>query len=269
MEVDFLFLDESISRDTAWLTGVFVSATQYPEVRDAMIRLARSALEAMGRPTSAPMEFHGVAMLSEFPEATDELKLQMFSDIVDLVNQERLDVISVGHSDKNRIQRSYSELLMDPGDKLYRLNLSEFVEVLHLHEDVLVVPVFDGVPGRAVKGKQSAVDRFAHDAFLHGGNVTHWNRVHFEERPSPLIRHKPNLANFMEPLFADSARSPLLRLADVMGYLLDTENRGTGTESEWKSRVSAIAAKVDPPLVYGRSVSIHFENAPATPDALE
>jgi hypothetical protein len=80
-----------------------------------MIRLARAALEAMGCPTSVPLEFHGVAMLNEFPEATDDLKLRMFSEIVDLVNREHLEVISVGHSDKNHVQRSYADLLRTQG----------------------------------------------------------------------------------------------------------------------------------------------------------
>ena len=269
MEVDFLFLDESIARDTAWLTGVFVGAEQYADVRDGMIRIARTSLEAMGRSTSAPIELHGVAMLSEYPEATDEHRLQIFSEVVSLVNRAQLDVLSIGHADRDNIRRSYTAIHRDPGDKLYDLNLYELVEVLQLHDDVLLIPVFDGVPGRAPTGKnQSPVDRFAHDAFLLGGNVTHWGRVLFEDKPNPIVRHKPNLRNFMEPVFADSARSPLLQLADIVGYLLDTSNRGdVAAASKWKSRVASVAREIDPRLVNRRLLSITFDRPQATATA--
>jgi hypothetical protein len=271
VEVDFLFLDESISRDTAWLTGVFVGAGQYPDVRDAMIRIARAVLMAMGRSAAAPIELHGVAMLSEFPEATDEHRLRVFSEVVSLVNRAQLEVLSVGHVDKDNVRRNYSDIDRDPGDKLYGQNLFELVEALQLHEDALLIPVFDGVPGRALNGKkQSPVDRFAHAAFLLGGNVTQWNRIVFEDKPNPIVHHKPNLRNFMEPLFADSAGSPLLQLADIVGYLLDaTDREDLGTASEWKSRVASVARQIDPRLVNRRLLSIKFDGpqAPATSTA--
>lgn len=260
MEVDFLFLDESVALGTAWLTGVFVNAAQCPDVRDAMIRIARGVLQAMGRPESAPIELHGVDMLRDFPEATDEHRLRAFSEVVDLVNRAELEVLSIGHVDKAQVQRRYANLQMDPGDKLYTINLYELVDVMQLHEDVLVVPVFDGVPGRAPGMKHSRVEPFAHDAFLRGGSVTHWNRVLYEDKPHPVVRHKPNLRNFMEPLFADSANSPLLQLADVVGYLLDAADCvAQSAASEWKSQVAAIAGDIHPTLVHRRPFSITFD----------
>jgi hypothetical protein len=136
------------------------------------------------------------------------------------------------------------------------------VDALELPQDALILPVFDGVPGQASanqgRGKGAPVDRVAHQAFLFGGRVTHWNRIFAELSPSPL-RYKTNLRNLGEPTFADSAESPLLQLVDVIGYLLHVIDRvGRHPASQFKLNVAGVARKLDKTLVHRRVVKINF-----------
>lgn len=261
MDAVFLYLDESVDLDAAWLTGLLVPASQCPTVRDAVIRIAREALTSAGQSATAPIELHGVDMLSGVVGASDEHRLRVFSRLVDLVNRERLEIVSVGHIDAKSVRKVHRELVTDPGDKLHYLNFNELVDALQLPPDVLVVPVFDGVPGRSPSGALAPVDKFAYDAFLFGGSITHWNRVTLEEDPITEITHKENLRNLMEPVFSDSARSPILQLADVIGYLLGVAARLEQVQgSEWKNQLGAIAGGIDNRLVCRRSVTTLFQD---------
>ena len=261
METMLLFLDESVDLDTAWLTGIFVPTSLYPEVRDGVVRIAREALVAAGHNTSTPVELHGVEMLKSIAGATDQIKLGVFSQAVALVNRHQLEVLSIGHVEAKAMRQNLRRILMDPGDKLHNQNLQEMVNVLALPHDVVVLPIFDGVPGRApASTKLAPVDRFAYDAFLLGGSITQWNRVACEERPIPAISFKPNLRNLAEPVFADSARSPVLQLADIIGYLLGSAERALRQpSSDWKSNLAAVAHELDPYLVRRQSVRWIFQ----------
>ena len=80
---------------TAWLTGVFVPAEQYTDVRDAMLQVSVDALRRAGMDHPC-LELHGVKMLRTVSGATDEHRLEVFEQVVRLVNKERLPVLSAG-----------------------------------------------------------------------------------------------------------------------------------------------------------------------------
>jgi hypothetical protein len=151
---------------------------------------------------------------------------------------------------------------MDPGDKLYNFNLNEVVDALNLHGDSLVVPVFDGVPPQSQEPRRERqpVDPYAYDAFMLGSQITHWGRVTAEIRPVPWVHYNTGLRNLAEPTFSDSARAPLLQLADVVGYLLGVADRVAQVQhSDWKARVASIACRIDRALVHSRSVTVHIQ----------
>ncbi len=261
MDVTFLFLDESVDLDTAWLTGVFVPAEQYADVRDAVLRIAQEALIEAGHEHPAAVELHAVDLLRDVGGVTDDHRFKVFEKIVALVNAERLEIVRVGHSGAKKIREHFTKANMDPGDKLYSHNFREVVEALRLPEEGLVFPVFDGVPPQqqALRRNLQPVDRHAYDAFMFGGHITQWGRVASEAKPVPWVEYKTNLRNLGEPAFSDSARSPLLQLADMVGYLLCVADRVARAEhSEWKARIARIARKIDPGLVYRRSIMMHI-----------
>ena len=260
MVVTFLFLDESLNMGTAWLTGLLVPAGRYPDIRDAVIRITHNILIAAGHTYPSPTELHGSEMLKMVTGVTDQLRLQVFEEVVMLVNQERVQILSVGHSEARNVQRNLKALEMDHGDKLFTPNLQRMVDILNLTPEVMVFPVFDGIPGQRVGAKsKTPVDQFAHQAFLRGINLTHWCRVMLEEKPIQGLEHKPNLRNLAEPTFVDSTQSPLLQLADVIGYLLGVPERVQREGgSAFKRKVAAVAEGIDPHLVHRREIAVTF-----------
>lgn len=288
MDVTFLFLDESVDLDTAWLTGLFVPAKQYASVRDAVIRITQETLIAAGHNHLGPVDLHGVDLLRGVPGVTDDHRLRLLARMVTLVNRGHIDILSVGHMEATKVRRNLKRTNMDPGEKFYSFNLNEMVDVLHLRPDGLIIPVFDGVPGRVkdaqhgcegiklktspkkhqhpMKGpagkpmKQQPVDPFAYDSFIDGARITQWNRVGAEKKPVALVRYKKNLRNLVEPTFSDGKKSPLLQLSDIVGYLLGVRDRfdQEGARSEWKARVADVARKIDSDLVHRRPVHMMF-----------
>jgi hypothetical protein len=108
MEVTFLFMDESVNLDVAWLTGVLVPAEQYADVRDAFIRIARDVLVEAGHEHPWPTELHGVDLLREVRGVTDEHRFSVFERAVDLVNTERLEILRVGHVEAQKDPGAFS-----------------------------------------------------------------------------------------------------------------------------------------------------------------
>lgn len=262
VDVVFLFMDESLDSDHAWLTGLMVPASQYPDVRDAFVRIAREALTAAGQTPTAPIELHGVDLLRNVPGATDEHRLDVFSKVVGLVNRERLACLSFGHAQARSTRRNFARLHLEFGEKLHNLNFHEIVDFLPLSADTLVVPVFDVVGRSAARKTTVRVESSVYDTFLLGGSVTHWNRIGEELHPSGVVQHKTNLRNLTEPTLSDSARSPLLQLTDIVGYLLGVAERCEHSQaSHWKREVADVASGLDSELVYRRSVLMRFEGA--------
>lgn len=264
MEVAFLFLDESVDFDAAWLTGVVVSAERYAETRDTMLRIVRDTLIGAGHEHPRPMELHGSCLLKDVPGITDEHRIDVLERLVALVNRKRLEVVSVGHAKATSIRNTFRRVNMDPGDKLYNFNFYEIVELLELSADMLVVPVFDGVPRQPLpgaSGRRPPIDGHAYETFMTGGLVTQWNRITAEAKPRPAVRFKANLQNLAEPTFSDSSHSPLLQLADVIGYILGVSDHvGQAESSAWKTRVAAVARGLDPDLIHRQPITMVHEH---------
>lgn len=246
MDVIFLFLDESCAEDAAWLTGVAVPAERYAAIRDAMLQVSVDAQRKAGIAHPYPYELHAVDLLRDLPEASDERRLAVFSRTVDLVNAEQLEVISVGYSGGRQIRGELDKLQMPEGDKLYGLNFNAVFGAIRIPPDGLLLPVFDGVPGANAKGRQQPVDASAHGAFLQGVHHSHHYRV---AHNAPGI-YAQNFRNVAEPTFSDSARSPLLQLADLVGYLLAARDLPPGKQpSAFKASIVAIARTLNTPFI--------------------
>lgn len=261
MNVTFLFLDESRSThlDSAALTGVFIPAEHYARVRDAVIRVSVDVQHPPPGSAPAPLELHGVTMLNDMNGVTNEDRYLAFKKIVEIVNREQLEVLSIVYSGVKDIQSHFDRFNMPPGDKLYHLNFDAMFDEIRLSADGLLVPVFDGVPGENEDGRQQPVDRTAYQTFLLGAYVSHWYRV---AHPLPE-RYVPNFHNLVEPTFSDSAKSPLLQLADVVGYLLHVEDYvNTKRSEEFKLEVARIASKLDRTIVRRVPCSMRFAAEP-------
>jgi hypothetical protein len=227
---------------------VAVRAERYAHVRDAMLQVSVDAQRQAGIAHPYPIELHAVDLLRNLPGATvtDEHRLAVFARTVDLVNAEELEVVSVGYSGAEEIRSKLDKLRMPAGNKLYNLTFDAVFGAIRVPRDGLLVPVFDGVPGAGKKGKQQPVDASAHAAFLAGVHYSH----HYRIANNAAGSYVPNFRNVAEPTFSDSARSPLLQLADLLRYLLAALHLPPGKEpSAFKSSIAAIAGRLDTRLI--------------------
>lgn len=248
MNTAFLFLDESVSEhlDTASLTGVLVPADRYVAARDRVLRLSLDVQRPPPNHVPRPIEFHGCEMLSGVDGATNDDKLNAFAALVDIVNRERLLVVSVGYT-------NWSEIgpLRKHDDKLQGLNFFGVLNLVSEHaRDALIVPVVDGLPGGIVDAKRRKeippVEPDAMRAFITAMNTNQHARVAVGDHLLSI----PNYRNFAEAVFTDSEHSPLLQLADVVGHLLHLQDwRDRFGASGFKASVAAIADRIDQSLV--------------------
>jgi hypothetical protein len=131
-------------------------------------------------------------------------------------------------------------------------------DLVRLPPDTLIFPVFDGVPGKNKTGKQQPVDQSAYEAFITGVHHSHYYRV---AKSAPQC-YLPNFRNVVDPTFFDSARAPLLQLADVVSYLLGVLDSVQQREpTAFKARLGAVAAKLDRSIVHRIAHSMKFQGA--------
>lgn len=256
MHSTFLFIDESVSKhlDTASLTGVLVSSDRYVAARDAVLRLSidlQRRIQQLAHDVMPPaIEFHGCEMLNNLQGATDDDKIVAFAALVDIVNRERLTIISTGYTNRAELAEVLSLDHKLQGANFFNmlLALDEFAH------DRLIVPIFDGLPGGTLeaekkKVKASPIEPAAFRAFIASVHSSQNMRVGLGDRALSIR----NLRNFAEPVFTDTEHSPLLQLADVIGYLLHLQDwRARFHISGFKARVAELAERLDPTLVAKR-----------------
>jgi hypothetical protein len=251
--VTFAFFDESVSEglDIASLTATLVPAEKYADVRDRVARLAESAVQSLHPAIGQGHELHGVAMLKDDPDATDDDRFRVFETMVEIVNSERLEIISIGYTNWSDLK-----LLREMDDKLHGLNFHNIAFALQpLLAEGLLVPIVDGLPGGILDrtggpGRPQRIEPQIFRAFIASVHSTHRIRVGLEDRGAGDVISIKGYRNLVEPTFTDSASSPLIQLADVVSYLLtmvDTAERRPCTG--FKGRLVEIAGKLDPTLV--------------------
>lgn len=250
--VIFAFIDESVSRelDLASLTAVLVPSEQYAGVRDAVIRLGVELQRPPPNTIPAPIEFHGCEMLKSVEHATDDDRILAFDRLVGIVNAERLPVLSVGYTNWSELS-----LIRKHDDKLHGLNFIGMLTGLQslLARGTLVVPVVDGIPGgildAANRRRTSPVERDIFMAFI--GNVRYGQ--HLRVAGGQAVESSLSIegyGNLADPVFSDSAMSPLLQLADVVSYLLTIRDAADrAAPSGFKARVLAVANRLDESLL--------------------
>lgn len=237
----FLFLDESTYEplDLAALTGVLVPLESYAEVRDAICQVTWDVLAPPANTVPSPIELHARDLLAELsnrdPRHLDRARLGVLGAIVRIVNEYRLQVFRVAYLNRTEIAAT---MIGDP--KLYGLNFFAIQSALQDKlADTVVLPVMDGVPGCAQNARHPPrIDPQLIRAFARNVRYIHHCRRCSVVARSLSIR---NVANLAEPVFADSAHSTLLQLADITSYLLLQVDRaeleaGAGF-SEYRSAV--------------------------------
>jgi hypothetical protein len=221
----FLFLDEAMDEhlDLVALIGVLVDQQKYRDVRDAMCKLVWDITEPPPNTVTMPVELHGSRLLSELnelpAEELDRKRVDVFRRCVEIVNAHELSLIRNCYLNRSEI----SDLLRRHDPALYSLNFHGVMSLIHAHmENNLVIPVMDGIPGSSSAKKAPRINPVLIRAFAETARSLHHARQLDVIKDCLTI---PNAHNLVEPVFADSAHSVMLQLADLISYLLLQRDR--------------------------------------------
>jgi len=218
-EACFIFIDESltIQIDTASLTGVVITISQFEKVRSDFYKICSKILDYLypdGLPcvNQPPPVLHGNKFLSkssennefDFSSITDEFRLQIFSDIIKLINENGLFVVRQGYNNVKEILKNSNHKDI----KLYNLNWFNISRTISNNfRDALFIPVMDGVDERLVR------------EFCYVIHSSIYVQEMYPKLAKNLSYHQSN--SFISPVFFSKAKfTEGIQIADVISYLL-------------------------------------------------
>lgn len=239
MNLNFLFMDECYSKDTAIssLTGILVSAHNYPDLRSKFYDLLQWAIQPREHVVSSPPELHTNAFLSGHD---DTVKLQNLEGVVDLVVSNRLRIYRVGYY----VTKETASLL--PHDKQL-LSLCWFSMVAMLQpefESDMLVPVMDGFNPQTV---------LKFSGMIKSGDI--FRATGLEDSLS--FHNTQNILG--EVFYADSKFSVFTQVADVVSYLrhvADWSREGLAM-TEFKKKLLKVAENLTPALIREEIVAMN------------
>ena len=249
--MSYMFMDESMdeSMDLSALTGIIVPVTSYPRVRSKVRQIVWRAIEPPVNTVPRPVELHARNLLCELEDISndelDDRRVACFEECVKIVNEERLQIVRIGYTNRKEISN-----LLRGDSKLYGLNFMGILSsISDFLENSLIQPVMDGIPDVSyTQNNSQKINSQLVRAFslsIHG--------TYFAAQLQQISISIKNFSNVLEPLFAESSTSLLLQLVDMISYLLLQNERLGTTEteniSEFKRRVLAEARKIQPDLV--------------------
>jgi hypothetical protein len=246
MRTLFYAIDESECRktDTVSATGVLVPIEDYQEVASRIyqffkVRAAPNSVNAF------PPELHGSNLLrenSEFWAWTDDDRIDCFETFAALVNDLRLQVRRIAYE-----KSSFEPIGMFAHDpKALQFNVSNLLRMAAVDGSYLV-PVIDGLEKwcEGISGQGTAVTRMVAHGL--GASIS----LPFPER-------------ICEPFFTSSRHSPLIQIADMVGYLLHVQEwKACGQVcSPFKDRVAVVAESLDKSLIRNERIRMqHLDKA--------
>ena len=235
--INFIFMDEGHSSRTEYfaLTAILIPFSQYDDSRNLfhqlLLRFQESGRWTVNREF---MELHGFKMLNWIDDVEDDLKIEMFDGVVDIVERLGLRTFRVGG-----IQGEFPEPLRRD-DVFLRYCWGELIRILEpVLENETVIPVMDMLEGPRL----AAVS----------GLITFTDQMRAVGKHEHLsIRNLENIVG--EVFYADSRFSLGIQLADVIGYLRQVADRvWLGRElSPFQGGLNVIAKRLDPFIVEHR-----------------
>lgn len=213
------------------------------------------SLDAQNAPANvlpAPIELHGSDLLKKLTDrdtpVADADRVRVLEAVVNIVNTHRLRVFRSTYLNRSEIAAK-----MPPDAMLYGLNFLGLLWSLGTElEDCLILPVMDGVPACAPSRESPPrINKTLLRAFDRSVRWIHNARCHPRMAESISIENAHNLA---EPVFADSAHSTLLQLADLVSYLLLQREReelapAPAPASEFRREVLRVSGQLPHRLV--------------------
>ncbi len=203
MKTELLFVDDSDATATTGvlaLTGILVDVAQYDTVRTAFYRSVQDLFPCGPNEIDmGPPEYHGSDLFKKVPDATDAHRVQAHRDVVELCNRFELDILRVGYSNAVAIDRFAS-----PGCAATMC----WVGMVEMLQDRLeggaIIPIMDRCKDRA--------------AASISGSMRNATLLRMARPDAMTWRNTENILG--EVFYADSTFSPLVQIADMIGYML-------------------------------------------------
>lgn len=239
MNLNFLFMDECYSKDTAIssLTGLLVPAHNYPDLRIKFYDTLQWAIRPEEHVVSSPPELHTNAFLSGHD---DIVKLQNLEHIVEMVVSNQLRIYRVGYyvtKETASLFRGDKQLMAVCWFRMIAMLQPEF-------ESDILVPVMDGFNTQNV--------------LTFSGMIKSVDVVRAAGLESSLSFN--NTQNILgEVFYADSKFSIFTQVADVVSYLrhvTDWAREGL-TMTDFKKQLLRIADNLTPALVREEIVAMN------------
>jgi len=230
MKTSFFPIDDSESKYTISLTAIEVPIEKYNIVRNELYNFSCGLIYEKGYVKNPP-ELHGAELLKGLEWATDEIRLNCFKKIVQIINENKLYVYRLGYYKKS------VKIFLKSDPKLYSMNFFSVQRLMgHLSEEKLAIPIIDGLHEENSK------------FFNMGGQgLSILHSIDNEDKVSVK-----NFKNICEPLFASSKYSALIQLADMASYLLQSlDYKVLNVEcGEFKRKIQNIAESFDKELIH-------------------
>ena len=256
MNTSLLFLDDTYGKNTtqvAALTGLRVPVEKLENVRLAFAEmlLNRLKLKRDDHITTHLPPLHGSAFLKDRTDVDDELRLQIFKDVVDIVTNSQLSIHRVGifvSDEAKKLHKDSTERFA------YSLAWFQMIDTLesYLRSNYLI-PVMD---------RTDDVFRLWQLSNLVGQGVLIRAQGHGE-----MYSLKGAERILGEVLFADHRYSFLTQIVDICSYLRHVCDRmRVGlAHSEFQQRLAEVGGMLKPAIAYEGVYPIMYNDKPLGP----
>ena len=198
-DTSFLFMDDSFCHEktkVSALVGLLVPLGQYETLRNGFYSVFLPFIRPGGDVVARPPQLHGV----ELPGDTDEEKLRVVSEVVDLIVSKKIRIYRIGYY----ITKWLEEHLKDD-KRLHGICWSSMMHMLKPElAKQLLIPVMDGIDPEIAKRFSPSIQ------FLDMCRTAGLEQVLSVSNSSHLVG---------EVFYADSNYSVFTQAADIVAYL--------------------------------------------------
>jgi hypothetical protein len=237
MDIQFLFIDDSLNEDTmlSSLTGILIPLDTFEKIRDDFYNRILNQFIFLGENNFNlnPPNIHGKELLKGTVfENNDEKKIEIFRTVTEIVNENSIKVYKLAWL-KDEGVKIYKNL----DTKLMGIIFPYFIELIDKDiQDIKVIPIMDGLDINTSK----IFSQFIKTSEILG-RTTNKNNL--------TIKNSKNI--YGEVFYADSRFSVFIQLVDVISYMLHCNDykKFDKVYGSFKSKIIEVAEKIKPELV--------------------
>lgn len=240
--VNFIFIDESVTEeiDIASLTGLVVPLDKFENIRTDFYKILNKVLDKIYPNRSEknridyPPILHARTFLQnsdenstfDFSNITDEFRLQILNQVIEIVKNYDLLVIRIGYNNYREIKEHIKD------DKLHNTNWFGLSRTLdYIYHDSVLIPVMEGIDSNIVSKFSGLI----------------WSSNCLRElypRIAKSLVYKNSNNFYGSVFFTQSKYTECIQIVDIISYLLQKADfvniKGTANDFN-KSMISSLS----------------------------